>query len=131
MWLVFFAVLISQALTNTIGEYLPITLLQCVMILFALEVLTISCKFQEQLSNGSFETGDLMGTEGLLRRSTQQAFKQVSRTGMLFASCYLLSIGFLYVGASAALATPLVADISLYVVVVSVSLALLLLLREE
>ncbi|MGA2972357.1 MAG: hypothetical protein ABSE39_07015 [Candidatus Bathyarchaeia archaeon] len=131
MWLVFFALLISQALTNTIGEYLPITLLQCVMILFALEVLTISCKFQEQLSSGSFETGDSMGTEGLLRRSVQQALKQVSRAGMLFASCYLLSIGFLYVGASAALATPLVADISLYVVVVSVSLALLLLLREE
>lgn len=131
MWLVFFALLISQAVTNTIGEYLPITLLQCVMILFALEVLTISCKFQVQLSSGSSETGDSMGTEDLLCRSVQQAVKQVSRTGMLFASCYLLSFGFLYVGASTAFATPFVADISLYVVVVSVSLALLLLLREE
>lgn len=72
-----------------------------------------------------------MGTEGLLRGFAQQAFRQVSRIGMLFASCYLLSIGFLYVGAWAALATSLVADISLYVVVVSVSLALLLLLRED
>jgi hypothetical protein len=131
MWFVFYALLISQALTNTIGQYLPITLLQSVMILFAFEVLTISCEFQEQLSNGASLAGNSTGSEGLPHRSARYAFKAVSRLGLLFASCYVISLAILFLGASAALTTPLITDISLYIIVVSVSLALLLVLRED
>lgn len=131
MWLVFYALLISQALTNTIGQYLPITLLQSVMILFAFEVLTISCEFREQLSNGASLAGNSTGTESLPHRSSRYAFKAVSRLGLLFASCYVISLAILFLGASAALTTPLITDISLYIIVVSVSLALLLVLRED
>jgi len=141
MWLVFYALLISQALTNSIGQYLPITLLQSVMILFAFEVLTISCEFREQLSNGASLAGNSTGligyakyalsSESLPHRSSRYAFKAVSRLGLLFASCYVISLAILFLGASAALTTPLITDISLYIIVVSVSLALLLVLRED
>ena len=131
MWTVFYVLLISQALTNTIGQYLPITLFQSVMVLFAFEVLTISCEFREQLSNGAPLAGNSRGTESLPHRSARYAFKTVSRLGLLFASCYVLSLAILFLSAYAALATPLITDISLYIIVVSVSLALLLILRED
>jgi hypothetical protein len=131
MWLIFYVLLISQAMANTIGQYLPITLLQSVMILFAVEVLTISCEFREHFSIGVPLAGNSTGTENLPHGSIRYPFKTVSRLGLLFASCYVLSLAILFLSASAALATPLITDISLYIVVVSVSLALLLLLRED
>jgi hypothetical protein len=131
MWLIFYALLISQALTNTIGQYLPITLFQSVMILFALEVLTISCEFRKQFSNEVPLARNLTGTEGLPHISARYAFKTISRLGLLFASCYVLSLAILFLSASAALAIPLITDISLYIIVVSISLALLLILRED
>lgn len=131
MWILFFTLIIPQALTDTIGQYLTITLLQSVMILFAREVSSGCCEFRQQLSsviNGGDESTAMAAR---LYRSAQTELKRISRAGLLFASCYLLSIAILYVSTSATLALPLIADISLYIVVVSVSLALLLLSRED
>lgn len=131
MWLVFFALLVSQALTNTIGQYLPITLLQSVMIFFALEVSSVCSEFRLQLSRVMSVGDNLPGMEGRLYSSAQAAFKTISRAGLLFASCYVLSLAILYVSTFAPLASPLITDVSLYIVVVSVSLALLLVSRED
>ncbi len=128
-WVIFFVLLISQAASETIGQFLPITLLQCVMVLFAVEALTVSCRYRNQLSSQSTESS--VSSELLLRRLSQQAVHHISRAGLLFASCYLASLGILYVGAFTASIAPILSDISLYIIVVSVSLALLILLRED
>ena len=130
-WVFFFALLVSQAFTNTIGQYLPITLLQSVMILFAHEISTVCCEFQRQFSSVVNVEGGFAAMEGSLYRSSVTAFRTVSRAGLLFASCYALSIALLYVSTFAALAPPLITDISLYIVVVSVAFALLLLSPED
>lgn len=131
MWALFFSLLVSQALTDTIGAYLAITLLQSVMILFAREVSLRCCEFRQELSDVITEGSESSLVEGRLYRSAQTAFKRISRAGLLFGSCYVVSLAILYVSASATLVLPLIADISLYIVVVSVSLALLLILRED
>ncbi len=131
MWLVFFALLVSQALTNTIGQYLPITLLQSVMIFFALEVSSVCSEFRLQLSRLMSVGDNLPGMEDRLYSSAQAALRTISRAGLLFASCYVLSLAILYVSTFAPLASPLITDVSLYIVVVSVSLALLLVSRED
>lgn len=127
-WIIFFVLLISQAASGTIGQFLPITLLQCVMILFAVEALTVSCRYRHQLSSHSKESS---ASSEPLRRSSQQAVHHISRAGLLFASCYLASLGILYAGVFTASSVPILSDISLYIVVVSVSLALLILLRQD
>ncbi len=130
-WLVFFLLLISQAFAQTIGEYLPITLLEFIMILFAVELLTAGSLYQRNPPTELDKNSDPAMYEEFLRRSVQEAFRRVSRAGLLFASCYLLSLGILYLGAFVPPTIPILADISLYVVVVSVALALLILLRED
>ncbi len=130
-WLLFFILLISQAAAGTIGEYLPIILLQFVMVLFAVELLTAGSWYRGHSSTEPSKAADSTMSEEFLRRSVQQAFRHVSRAGLLFASCYLVSLGILYLSAIAMPTMPLLADISLYIVIVSVSLALLILLREE
>jgi hypothetical protein len=131
IWFAFFVLIISQALTNTIAQYLSITLLQCVMIFFAFELSSVCCDLRQQLSNEISAGDNLLGMEGRLHRSTQAAFRTISRAGLLFASCYVVSMTVLYVSTSVAFVAPVITDISLYVVVVSVSLALLLLSRED
>lgn len=129
-WTVFFGLLVSQALSGTIGQYLPITLLQFIMILFAVELLTASCSYEQRSSIEHPQTieSDQAGSH---TTSAQQVFRNVSRSGLLFAGCYLLSLGSIFLGELTAVTIPLLAEISLYLVVVSVSLALLLVLREE
>jgi len=130
MWMTFFSLVIFQAVSGSIEQYLSFTLLQSVMILFATEVATESCKLRNQVSR---EAKAILseGVELKPFTSGQHAFRHVSRLGLLFASSYILSLGFLFAGGIIASAVPLLADISLYIVVVSVSLSLLLLLHEE
>jgi hypothetical protein len=130
-WGLFFLLLVSQALTNTIGQYLPITLLQSVMILFAHEISTVCCEFERQFSNVVNVDYNFPTIKGSLSRYSVTAFRTVSRAGMLFASCYALSLVLLYLSTFAGFAPPLITDISLYVVVVSVAFALLLLSPED
>ena len=129
MWTTFFWLIISQAGLGSIEQYLPLTLLQSVMILFATEVATESCKLRIQVSS---EAKSISSEVVILKpiASGQQAFRHLSRLGLLFASSYVLSLGLLLAGGMIASAVPLFADISLYIVVASVSLSLLLLLRE-
>ena len=130
-WLLLFLILISQAFTQTIAEYLPITLLGFVMVLFAVELLTDDSLYQANSTTKIAKIFDTAPDEEVFRVSIQQAFRRVSRLGLLFASCYLASLGVIYLAALAPLTIPLIADISLYMVVVLVALALLILLREE
>jgi hypothetical protein len=101
------------------------------MVLFVVELLTAGSWYRGHSSTDpSKAAGSTMSGE-FLRSSGQQAIRHVARAGLLFSSCYLVSLGILYLNAIAIPTMPLLADVSLYIVVVSVSLALLVLLREE
>lgn len=128
--LMFTVLLLTQTVSKVVDQNLPITLLLFVMLLFAVEVLAVICKHQSVFLNGILRSEALVSKD-VLRRSTQNAFRKMSRLGLLFASCYLISLGILFVGAYATSIAPVLADVSLYVVVVSISLALLIILRED
>lgn len=128
--LMLFIVLLAHSMSKAVELYLPVTLLLFVMLLFATEVFTIMVR-QHYLYSKEIIQSQAGVSVSVLARSVQQAFRQVARFGLLFASFYLISMGGLYVGAYLASLTPVLADVSLYVVVVSISLALLVLLRED
>jgi len=125
-----FVLLLTQAMSKTVGQNLPVTLLQFVMLLFATEVFAVIFKRLDLYAKETIQS--LVGVPiAVLARSNEQAFRQVARFGLLFASFYLISIAALYLGTYLASITPVLADVSLFVVVVSISLALLVLMRED
>lgn len=128
--MMFFVLLFIQAISKTVEENLPIMLLQFVMLLYTVELLTVTFKHHNLFSNENLRSEALVSTSALTR-SAEQALRQMARLGLLFASCYFVSLGILYIGTFVTAITPVLADVSLYVVVVSVSLALLILLRED
>jgi len=113
--------------SKTVESNLPLTLLGFVMLLFAVESLTATTKrpFFEIPERGRQVPISLMD------RFIEQSFTRTSRVAILFATCYLISMSTVYLSAYAALFQPALADVSLYVIVVSISLALLILLRED
>lgn len=115
-FLMFFVLLFSQVASGIVGQYLEVTLLLLIMLLFGVELLTT--------------TVDSANAEDQ-QRAAQQAFRHITRSALLFSTCYILALGTLYVGAFISSTAFLLTDVSLYIVVVSISLALLLVLREE
>jgi len=127
--IVFFALLLLQIASRSMAQNAPATVVQFVMVLFAVEVFSAIAKLANQFSSA------LVGEEGVysastLQRSLEQAFRRLSRAGVVLGTGYVASVAVLYMGGSAPF-PGLLGDISLYVVVVSIALALLLVLREE
>lgn len=131
LWLLFFGMLISQAISETFEQRLPLLLLQFVVLLFAVEVLGATCRLKEQSSAESPERGQSVRGGGYVSAYAQRTTNHIARVGLLFASCYVVTLVILFIGGLLASTVPLLADISVYIVVVSVSLALLLVLQEE
>lgn len=126
--LMFLVLLLEENMSKTVEQNLPVMLLQFVMLLFAVEVLSVVSKQHGLFSKVLIETE---GSVSILARSIHQALRRTARLGLLFASSYFISIAILYVGAYIAPLSPILSDISFYIVIVSVSLALLIILREE
>jgi hypothetical protein len=125
----FFALLFLQIASRSVAQISPASVMQFVMILFAVEIFSAVAKLANQFS------GALLWQEGLysvpaLQRSLEQAFRRLSRAAVVFGTGYVSSMGALFLGAIAPI-PGLLGDISLYVVVVSIALALLLVLRED
>jgi hypothetical protein len=110
--------------SKSVENNLPLTLLEFVMLLFAVENLTVTSKrpFFIMPKSGTQVQESLIGTfvQHVLRRS--------SRAALLFTTSYLISIGTLYLSTSV---SRLQLDFSFYVIVVSISLALLVILRKD
>jgi hypothetical protein len=126
--LMFLVLLLEENMSKTVEQNLPVMLLQFMMLLFAVEVLSVVSKQHGLFSKVLIETE---GSVSILARSIHQALRRTARLGLLFASSYFISIAILYVGAYIAPLSPILSDISFYIVIVSVSLALLIILREE
>jgi len=125
----FFALVADQVASGGVRDNVPILLLQFVMFLFAVEVLTGVLK-QETLTARSAKSDHAVSNQ-VLQRSTRELQARIARLGVFFASCYVITLGLLYFGAQLRFVSPVLTDVSFYVVVVSISLALLILVREE
>lgn len=125
----FFFLLLTDTLSRIVAENLQFTLLQFIMVLFTVEILNSVSK-QHDFFGKALRSGARPSTSAL-RSSIQHSFGQLSRLGLLLSSCYLISLGILYAGSVVASIVPALGDVSLYVVIVSIALALLILFREE
>jgi hypothetical protein len=128
--LMFFGAVFGKILLKTVAQDLPALLLEFLMVMYTVELLALLSK-QRGLYSRDVAALDIESSVPILRKSMEMMFEHLSRLGLIFGSCYLATIGILYIGSILASFAPALSDISLYIVVVSTSLALLLSLREE
>ena len=57
--------------------------------------------------------------------------RRAIRLGLIFGGCYVIALAVLFLGDVFVTALPALSDISLYIVAVSISHAMLLILRED
>jgi hypothetical protein len=100
------------------------------MVLFGVELMSLNARVIAEASTQA-EAILLEAENGKARSSSRETLGNISRLIVIFSSCYLLSLGLLFVGNLISTAVPFLGDISLYMIVVSVSFALVLLYREE
>jgi hypothetical protein len=127
--LMFFISLFWRILSATVEENLAMLLLLFVLVLFSIEDLNLLSRHQKQYSKEM--VAEFASSITVLQKSMEQVRKQIGRLGLIFGSCYIITIGIVYIGALLASFVPVLSDYSLYVVVVSTSLALLMIIREE
>jgi hypothetical protein len=127
--LIFFISLFWHILSTTVEENLAMLLLLFVLVLFSIEDLNLLCRHQKQYSKEI--VAEFASSITVLQKSMEQLHKQIGRLGLILGSCYIITIGIVYIGALLASFVPVLSDTSLYVVVVSTSLALLMIIREE
>ena len=121
------AVLIQIA-SKTILQALPGLLLAYVLILFSAEALALTRQHHPMYSK------DKKGSQAssvMLQKSVEHMTRKIIRLGSIFGGCYVITLAVLFLGDVFVTALPVLSDISLYIVAVSVSLALLLILRED
>lgn len=126
---VFFLQLAVQIVSKTVDQTIHVTLLEFVMLLFATEVISVVTKRHSLISKGQHGAENTMSIS-IMQRSLQSGYAQLSRLALLFGGGYLTTLAVSYAATFASFAT-LLGDLSLYVVVVTVSLALILVLREK
>jgi hypothetical protein len=125
----FFILLLIDTLAGTVSEVLHFALLQFIMILFTVELLNSVSKQYDFF--GKALAAQTRPSLSVLRLSLTHSFAQLTRLGLLFSSCYLISLGVLYVGSEVAAIAPVLGDVSLFIVIVSIALALLITFKEE
>jgi hypothetical protein len=123
----FFTLLHMEIALRTFQSNLPLILLDFVMLLFAVENLTAMSR------QPFFEVGerDCQIPVSLIGRFVEHAFRRSLRMALLFASSYMISLAAVYFSAYVSILQPGLAEISLYVIIVSLSLALLTLVQED
>jgi hypothetical protein len=126
----FFISLFQHTLSETFTPNLPVLLLDYMMILFCVEILSATCRHNQlysKLSNDAACVENIV----LLQKALRQIYGKLARLATIFGTSYLLTIGVLLVSGMLASFASALADISLYVIAISISLVILVLLREE
>jgi hypothetical protein len=128
--LLFFASLFLQTISGTVIQTLPLLLLVYVMILFAAEALELVRRHSVTFSK---EVQALPASQSIpmLNRATQYSYQKLARLAVLLGICYFLSVVAISLGDLFLSTLPMLSDISFYMVAVSISLVLLLILREK
>jgi len=129
------SVLFAIALLSAISargpvEDVPILLLAFVMIVGTEQVLTLISNYgvQFSISDSDFVTNFNIPT---LQRSLDSLYRRLAWNGVIFGTAYLLSIAVAFLGSFLSPVAPALSDISVYVLVASISLAILIVLRAE
>ena len=128
--ILFSILLISDTLMKAVSANLPVLLLTFVMLLFGVEFLTLVLSRHRQVSNWladiEFEPNAFM-----VNKSLRDIHQKLARFGIIFAGCYVLTIGVLFLSEVVASSASVPSDIAVYAVLASVSLALLIILKED
>ncbi|HUK51159.1 MAG TPA: hypothetical protein VLV18_08985 [Terriglobales bacterium] len=126
----FFATsLVAATFSSTIAAVVPLLLLAFMMILFTDRILNQVACYRLQfsvLNDRLFEFN-----APVIERSLEDLYRRVARNGVIFAGCCLLTILILLAGFDLSRVAPILSDASVYILVVSMSLALLVSTKEE
>jgi hypothetical protein len=120
--------ILLQLLYGAILQALPGLLLAYVMLLFSAEGFAlVSGHYGIQ----SKYNQNLQSSLAMVEESLEHLTRKSSRLAALFGGCFVVSLAAISAGDVLVGTVPVLSDLSIYIVAVSVSLALLLILREE
>jgi hypothetical protein len=126
-----FIVAIMVRLTlGSILQALPSLLLAYVMLLFSVEAFDLVWKHAVTYSREMFALQPSRVIP-VVQKSLEHIFRRLRNLGLMFGACYLVALGALSLGDLFASISPVLSDVSIYIVAVSIALALLLILRED
>lgn len=112
------------------GENVPILLLAFVMILACENILSLISQYGAQFSISNSAIG-LDFNVPILQRSLDRLYRRLAWDGAILCTGYLLSIAVVFVGGILSPIAPVLSDVSVYVLVTSVALAILIVSREN
>ena len=122
--------LLSALSTGGPGENVPILLLAFVMILASEHILSLVSQYGVQFSTGNSALGMDFNVP-ILQRSLDRLYRRLAWDGAIFSTAYLLSVAIASVGEILNPITPALSDVSVYVLVTSIALAILIVSKTE
>ena len=126
---ILFAIALLTAIsTGGAAEGIPILLLAFVMILGTEQVLSLISNYGAQFSLSNSAPIFNVPT---LQRSLDHLYRRLAWDGAIFSAGYLFSVAVVSMGNFLGPVAPALSDISVYVLVTSISLAILIVLKEE
>ena len=114
---------------NMFPNNIPLLLLAFVTILFSEQTLNLTSRYSAQFSTEQESLLDF--NIPTLGKSLNRLYRRLALNGLVCGVSYLAALSLLVVGAIASPAVPLLSDISIYLLVTSIALALLIILKEE
>lgn len=112
------------------GENFPILLLAFVMILASEHVLSLISQYSVQFPTSNSALGMDFNVP-ILRRSLDRLYRRLARDGAVFGMGFVLSVAVASGGGILSPIAPVLSDVSLYVLVTSIALAILIVSKEE
>jgi hypothetical protein len=100
------------------------------MMMFSEHMVSLLSEYRHQFSTLTGERV-LDFNSPALRRSLAGLYRRLARNGILYACCYVITIGVLLTGLDFSRVAPILSDVSLYILVISISLALLVVMKED
>jgi hypothetical protein len=126
----FFLPMISALFLFGVPGVFPILILAFVMILFSDHMVNMVSDYGRQFSTISGKTFLDFNTP-ILEHSLRYLSRRLILNGAVFAGCYLVTIVALLGELDFSRLAPILSDASLYILVISISLALLVTMKED
>jgi len=128
--ILFAIALLSAISTGGPADKVPILLLAFVMILGTEQTLSLISNYGAQFSlTNSAHVTDF--NIPILQRSLDRLYRRLAWNGVIFGAAYLLVLTVASIGSLLSPVAPALSDISVYVLVTAISLAILIVLRDE
>ncbi len=122
--------LLSAFSARVPGENVPILLLAFVMVLATEHLLSLISQYSAQFSSSNSATGmDFNVT--VLQQSLDRLYRRLAWDGAIFGAGYMLALAVATVGNILGSIAPVLSDVSVYVLVTSIALAILIVSKDE